>query len=419
MQNKLEIGFASSMFQTSGDLCGQSNWTEAAKNGTVPSPKQPKPHWENFEADLDLMKKTGVDTYRFSIEWSHIEPEQGKFDEAVIKRYEALIDGCINRGIKPMVTLFHFNEPLWFTKLGGFEREENIKHYTNFSKAMFNRFSSKVPLWCTINEPAVQAFMGYFLGKFPPHVSNNFTMTATVLKNFLKAHVDVYHELKALPNGDKAMIGIVHNVLKFKPLYDMDPIAYGISHTFNPFTDELLINFFKTGKFDYNVWFKSGVHYEDKRAPNSNDFFGLNFYANPVIGPNKDTIYGATCRTGQEMGEMYLAIDPVGFANAIDEVAELNKPIYITETGIADQRDTLRAKLISEYIDVVKQKVAAGTDVRGVYFWTPFDNYEWNEGNNKFFGFFDANRQPRKSLETLKGIISELKTGQSSVNELK
>lgn len=112
MDTKLEIGFASSMFQTSGERCGDSNWTDAAQKGTVPAPTQPIPHWDNFETDLDLMRDIGISTYRVSIEWSHIEPSQGQFDQEEIERYQRLINACIQRNIKPMITLYHFNEPL-------------------------------------------------------------------------------------------------------------------------------------------------------------------------------------------------------------------------------------------------------------------------------------------------------------------
>ena len=405
------VGFGSSMYQTSGASCGISNWTEAARLGTVPDAKPPaQSHWDNYEADLDLLKSTGAKQYRVSIEWSHIEPVQGQFDEAVIARYQQIVDACIKRGIKPMLTLYHFNEPLWFTQLGGFEREENIKHFINYCSHVFPLFSPKVKLWCTINEPAVQAFMGYFLGHFPPH-KHDLQMTVTVLKNLLKAHVDVYHALKILPEGDSVMIGIVHNVLRFKKLQKYDPIGALITSTFTPITNDLLMNFFKTGTFKYKRCFLPNVEYTDARAPNANDFIGLNFYANPIVGFNRTNGYGATCRNDQVMGDMFLPIDPVGFAAALDEVAELKKPIYITETGIADASDKLRQQFLKQYFGVIKEKLQAGMPILGCFLWTSCDNYEWNLGHTKKFGFFDAHRQPRESVKLIKelhGIKTEI-----------
>ncbi len=420
MQNRNEhiIGFASSMFQTSGPDCGRSNWTEAAERGRVPDSTQPISHWDHFEEDLDLMAKTGIKSYRVSIEWSHIEPVKGKYDDEVIARYQRLIDACLERGIVPMLTLYHFNEPFWFTELGSFEREENIEHFVEFSKHVFSVFSPKVNLWCTINEPAVQAFMGYFLGKFPPRRTGSFTQTVEVLKNLLKAHVDVYQALK--PLSPESQIGIVHNVLRFKPLYTHDPIAYFLTNLFTPLTDDIVMNFFRTGRIDYRVFNsrvvnyitcrREGFHFQDDRAPHSNDFIGLNFYANPIVGPNRRNGYGPTCRAGQVMGDMYLPLDPEGFSAAIDQVASLGKPVYITETGVADRSDVLRQRLLPLYFAVIDSKIAEGVDVRGTYLWSAFDNYEWNEGNTKSFGFFDAHRNPRDSVDVLKRIIEEHRT---------
>lgn len=397
------------MFQASGGLCGESNWTEAAKNGTVPDSLQPTPHWDHWEADLEKMKAMGIETYRVSIEWSHIEPEQGRFDDEVIARYLKLFQGCIDRGIKPMITLYHFTEPLWFTKLGSFEREKNIPHFVRFCTHVFSTFSSHVSLWCTINEPAVQAFMGYYLGHFPPHVSNNGLMAATVLKNLLKAHVDVYHTLKSLPGGHESMIGLVHNVLRFKALHRFDPIAAVITSLFTELTDDLAMNFLRTGRFKYTRHFREGVHYEDSRAPTSNDFIGLNFYANPIVGFNKQNVYGPTCRRGQVMGDMFLPLDPAGFADAIREVSVLDIPIFITETGVADKSDLLRQRHVREYVDVVIKAMSEGIDIKAIYFWSMVDNYEWNQGSTKSFGFFDKHRVPRDSVQVLKDLITELK----------
>lgn len=401
----LEIGFATSMFQSSGAICGDSNWTMAEHRGTVPSSLQPKPHWLRFEKDLDLMQKVGVNTYRVSIEWSHIEPRKGYFDHQVIARYHSLIQACLQRNIKPMLTLYHFNEPLWFTEIGGFEDEENIKYFVEYCKHMFAFFSPAVSLWCTINEPAIQAFMGYWVGQFPPHHRLNFTKTVLVLKNLLKAHVEVYYALKNIINGKNAQIGIVHSVFKFKPLYSFDPIARMAGHFLNPLTNDLVIEFFKSGTLNYPCRFGEGVQYNDPLAINANDFVGLNFYANLILGPNFSNGYGPTYRRGQSISDMHLPIDPEGFANAIDEIRQLNKPIYITEMGIADKSDILRKKFLYSYFDVIRNKIADGVDIRGVYLWTAWDNYEWSHGNTQSFGFFDATRQPRESVKDLKKII--------------
>lgn len=403
------------MFQSSGEVCGESNWTDAARKGTVPKAEMPISHWDNFEADLDLMQTTGVDSYRVSFEWSHIEPVKDQYDTVVLERYMALIDACLKRNITPMVTFYHFNEPLWFTELGGFEKEENIAHYISYCTHVFLIFSSKVSLWCTMNEPAVQAFSGYLLGQFPPH-KHSLQLTLTVLKHLMKAHVDVYHALKALPYGKIAQIGIVHNVLRFKSLYTYDAFTQALTSALTTITDDLVMEFFKTGKLHYDLSMLGiNINYDDLRAPLANDFFGLNFYANAVIGPNLTNGYGVTCYSHQEMGDMYLPLDPGGFSDAIDQVAQLGKPIYITETGVADRNDTLRQRFLLQYSAVINEKLNQGMNIKGCFFWVFRDNYEWNEGGpegdeKRLFGFFKSTNEPRDSVEVLKQIIRAFRT---------
>lgn len=418
-QQELLFGFSNSTFQAYyGHGDGDSNWTHASKNGTVPPLDYSIELWEKFEDDLDLMVQTGVNSYRFSFEWSQIEPEQGQFNQIAIARYRQMINACVNRGIKPMMTLYHFNEPLWFTKLGGFEKEINIQHFVNFCKTIFNCFHDKVELWCSINEPGIQAFSGHLIGRFPPH-QRSLRKALNVLTNLLKAHTAVYKTLKQMRGGQEIQIGIVHNPLKFIPRYSWEPISVLLSKFFTKITNNLIIEFLKTGHLKYGIpWFGPKAYY-DPSAMDSYDFLGLNFYAHPVIGFNKVNFFGPTSFPHQEMGEMYLPLDSENFGHAIDEFASLGKPVYVTETGIADSKDKLREKFLKEYLEVFQKKRQAGVDLRGIYYWTFADNYEWNEGYEKKFGLHDRHRNKRSSAIIFEEFMWEHKQSNLSLLEEK
>lgn len=408
MQRKLTyVGFANSIFQSSGHICGNSNWTASAKKGTVPDPNTSINHWHHFDKDLDEMKKLGVNSYRFSIEWSHIEPEEGKIDYEVLAKYADMIKACKTRDIEPMLTLYHFNEPLWFSDKGGFKKEENIEYYLKYAKLVFNHFKQDVKLWGTFNEPGIQAYMGYLLGKFPPH-EHNIKDTVIVVLNFLKAHVATYNTLKKGDTNSDCQIGIVHNVLRFLPRFTWEPIESAVCDFFTSITDDLVMNFFKTGNFHYQSRVIKDIQYSDPSAVNAFDFFGLNFYANAVIGFNSKNFFGATSRNNKPMTDMYVTIDPEGFSNAIDAVSTLGKPIFITEIGIADAKDTMRQELLTAYFQVLEQKRLEGKDIRGCFFWSYADNYEWNEGYSKKFGFFDHERKPKESSKQITDFINKV-----------
>lgn len=403
------VGFANSMFQASNESCGETNWSYAAHTGSVAplALTQLISHWYNFEDDLHKMKSLGVNSYRFSIEWGHIEPQEGVYDEEVLARYEQIIAECLRLNIKPMLTLYHFNEPYWFTQKGSFEKEENFKYFVAFCKKIFERFSSSVKHWCTINEPGVMSFSSYFYGQFPPH-KHSLKQTIQYQLNLLKAHVLIYKELKQMENGPSCEIGIVHNVLRFVPRHKWDLISKFLAPFLTRLVNDCVVKFLQTGRFEYKVRGLVNVKYDDVDAPNSFDFVGLNFYGNVVIGFNKKNFYGATHFPGQTLGHFHIPIDPSGFSSAISEIAALGKPIYITETGYATDHDEHREKFLSEYFKVLETKIAENVDIRGLYIWTFIDNYEWDRGHEIKFGLHDQYRVQRGSAKIFQSFTNKI-----------
>ena len=147
------------------------------------------------------------------------------------------------------------------------------------------------------------------------------------------------------------------------------------------------MEFFKTGKFDYEKTLLATRHYADPDAVGAMDFIGLNFYANPVIGLNTTNFFGPTCFPGQKMGDLALTVDPEGLGAAIEQCAALHKPVFITELGVADTSDVLRQELVRRCLAVVDEKRKYLT-VLGLFFWTFKSNYEWNHGYAKLFGMY-------------------------------
>lgn len=403
-KDDFEFGVGSSAFQQGsfGEF-GESNWTLDARRGHVPQTTITESYWDTIIPDLDKMHRMGIKTYRISLERSFIETRLSVYDDYALNKYEALIDACHERSMNVMLTLHHFTHPDYAAD--GFYNEDNIAPFIKYCQYVFNRFSSKVTLWCTLNEPGVEAFSGHLLGQFPPHHHLQKEETVRVLRNLMQTHMDVYHTLKQLPNGDKASIGIVHNILRFKSLYgSYDCLSSIIANTATTYTDDLIMDFLHTGIFKHNNY--PQFDFTDTRT--RGDYFGLNFYANPTIGPNLTNGYGATCRADQKMGDMYLPIDPKGFADALDRAQKLGLPIYITETGIADQKDALRPQFLIDYLRVIVDALAAGNNIRGFIVWTFKDNYEWNEGNKKHFGLFDAHGTPRLSARLYERLIKTM-----------
>ena len=160
--------------------------------------------------------------------------------------------------MEPFVTLHHFVHPLWFEKLGGFEKEENIALFVEYSMATFKEFSSRAKFWTTFNEPGVTSFAGFIYGSFPPGKMGRINGYGKHILSMLKSHTAVYKAIKAMPGGDEASIGLVHNYFWFEPKKSCCTPLYVrfVASVLNKmWGNELILNYLKTGVYDYNpLW---------------------------------------------------------------------------------------------------------------------------------------------------------------------
>jgi beta-glucosidase len=359
-------------------------------------------HWNRYKDDIELIKELGVSHYRLSLEWSKIEPTQGKYNDDAIKHYSNIIDSLISQNITPVITLHHFTNPIWFDEIGGFEDAKNIKYFVSFSNYIFSIYSSKVKNWCTINEPEVYSVMGYFTGIFPPGKKNP-QLAVEVLKNLLIAHTDVYKSLKSLPNGNDSKIGIVKNLMQFDPYRRWNILDWIVCRITNKIYNGIALSYLEKGKISINYPFFVKMNYESKAAALATDFFGLNYYSHNHLKFkfNSYEFFESKYLDSDIMTDMPYSIYPEGLYRAIYEVKNINKPIIITENGIADSNDDRRGLFIERYIYAMYKAIQEGVDVQGYFYWSLMDNFEWAEGYDMKFGLYevDFNNQKR----TLRG----------------
>src|SRR5690606_39488849 len=150
--------------------------------------------WRNAEVDFDLMQQFGLPAHRMSVEWSRIEPEPGQFDHAAIDRYRAMLDGMRRRGIRPMVTLHHFTNPLWLERMGGWENPVVVTRFQNYVRYTVRALSDLCDMWITINEPLVYVAQGWVRGIWPP-MEGSPAGTVRVFRNMLLAHGVAYQTI--------------------------------------------------------------------------------------------------------------------------------------------------------------------------------------------------------------------------------
>ena len=399
-------GTATAAHQVEGNCT--NNWSEfekGTKDDGQPNIKDNQQsgiacdHWNRYPEDIKLKKELGVSHYRFSVEWSKIQPTQDTFDEDVLNHYSKMIDTLLENDIMPVLTLHHFTHPIWFDRLGAFEKEENINIFVSFCKRVFKKYSGKVDYWCTINEPAVVSTQGYFSGRFPPGKKDS-DLSAVVLKNFLEAHVQVYHTLKKMENGPGVKIGLVKNINQFDPWRRWHLLDWLISNAVNQFFNDSTIEFLRTGIFKIRIPGLAWIHHENPRAIGSTDFFGLNYYSHNHLKMQflLQEPFTMQYRDDDILTDMPYTIYGEGIYRAIEAVSVLDVPIIITENGVADAEDNRRELYIKRYLYAVSKAIENGFDIRGYFYWSLIDNFEWSFGYDMKFGLFAVDHSTQERI---------------------
>ncbi|CAN5306744.1 glycoside hydrolase family 1 protein [soil metagenome] len=340
-------------------------------------------HELRFEEDAAIIASLAPG-YRMGLSWSKLQQGPGfALDQQTVDEYKIFLEDLKSRGIKIMMVLHHFTNPLWFVKSGGWEKKDNIRLWLDFGKKVVDTFGSYVSNWNTFNEPNVYISNGWLLGFFPPFKNNP-----------LKA-------LKVLRN-----IGAAHNLMYdiIKSSYPDHPV--GISHNAVVFDSETRLGHASAKLSDW--WFMNYVPSFFERV----DYFGMSYYARVSHDPLPITWLD----TPDKIKHYNLPHDdiweyhPEGLRKCLDRYwKKYKKPIIVTENGVCDESDELRQTAIVDYAKIVHQAITDGIDIRGYYWWSTWDNFEWHLGPGMKFGLYavdpdNKNRTARKSA----AIYSEL-----------
>lgn len=388
-----------------------SDWYEWEKKGKVKNGDTSEiaaGSWDNFERDISALKTLGVNSYRYSIEWARVEPKINAFDETAIDKYRQFTGELVENGIKPVLTLHHFVNPRWFAELGGWENKENIRYFKRYVDKMVKALGEYVDIWITINEPNVYATMSYLFGEWPPEMKD-FGRTLNIMRNFITAHAEAYDIIKAELPG--SIVSVALNVMPIIPLRKMNLLDRLSSSFMNRIYNYSFFDSIMKGRLIRPV----GKGDEMPDIKGKIDFLGLNYYTRAFAKysrPLPEILYGDGEKT--EMGyEFY----PGGLGKMVTEVYKrYGLPVLVTENGIADSKDEKRWRYINEALESVHKSISNGTEVMGYMYWSLMDNFEWKEGYEMKFGFYETDRnsltlKPRPSAanyaETIKNNFIE------------
>jgi beta-glucosidase len=345
-------GSATASYQVEGGI-ENNDWAEAARKGKVPLCGEACDHYNLYEKDLDIAKSLSQNCHKISIEWSRIEPEEGKFDAKEVEHYRNVLNAMERRGFMRFVGIWHFTLPDWFVKKGGFLHPDAPATFARYASFITHELGDKISFLITINEPMVYASNGFFRGNWPPFEKNLITffrITNALIHAHRAAFKAIKSEFPTLP------VGIAKNNIYFH------------TNGGNPF--HLFAAFIMK-------WFWN--HRFLKKIAAFQDFIGINYYFHREWGSQKT----------YEKTDFNWDIYPEGLFHILSEVKQYNKPVYVIENGLADEKDKDRANFIENHIRSVHKAIKNGVDMRGYLYWSLLDNYEWAEGFNKRFGLVE------------------------------
>ena len=340
--------------------------------------------WHRAEEDLATAAALGQNSHRLSLEWSRLEPIEGAWDEAAASRYRQIITFMRAHALRPMITLFHFTLPLWLSERGGWENEQTVGAFLRFVERVIDSFGDLCDLWCTFNEPMLYCTYGYLFGLWPPG-SGGGGAARVALRHMSTAHRMAYEVLHR--RQPHAMVGIAKHLRPFDPAnprrWADRAAAKVLDHLFN----EAELAAFTEGE----LLFPFGRQLRSHGPAVLADFVGLNYYSRDMVAfdlRHKDEFFlhrfanPASDFSMEGWGEIY----PEGLYRALVRLAEYGRPIYLTEFGIPDNEDRKRPRFIVTHVAQMHRAITEGVPLRGGYFWSLVDNFEWAAGWSARFG---------------------------------
>lgn len=352
-------GSATSAYQVEGGNIN-TDWEDFKSAGLACD------QYHRYKQDFDLIKQLNHNAHRLSIEWSRVEPEEGQFDKGEIEHYVRVLKYLKSLKMTVMLTLWHFTLPKWVADKGGWENGETAKYFERFVRKIVPELGDYVDLWVTINEPGVYIYETYVDRAWPRAKKSLWGQIKTFL-NLVAAHKRVYQFLhRSFPAGKP--VGIANNVLSFEPYHK------------HSFFEQLTVslNDLLTNHLFY--FLTKGTH----------DFLGINYYfhvrfKHTGLMPQKLDLVGQT----HDVSDLGWEIYPEGLFDVLTDLSG-DLPIYITECGIATTNDDRRNRFLISYLQEVFRSIKAGVNVRGFFYWSLIDNFEWHRGFDPRFGLIEV-----------------------------
>jgi beta-glucosidase len=313
-------------------------------------------HYHRYKEDFDLLQKMNLNAYRFSIEWSRIEPKEGAWNSEAISHYKEYVAELRRRDIEPVVTLLHFSLPIWFADKGGFVHRGNVKYFVRYVEKIMSELGSQVRFVIIMNEPEIYAHEGYKAQEWPPAESSNYRLWRVINNQALdfRRASKIVHGLNR-----RVKVGMSKNSVFFYP-GDTARLSQISARVLQYFQDDYVL----------------------KKFTKHSDFMGLNYY-------QSERVFGYRMHNPENQlhSDLNWTMTPADIEFVLERWwAKYKLPIMITENGLADDQDAHRQWWLKETLVAMQSAMNRGVKLIGYMHWSLMDNFEWAYGKWPRFG---------------------------------
>ena len=379
-------GTATAAHQVEGNNTNSESWVLEHTPGTIY--KEPSSdacdHYHRYPEDIALLAELGFNSYRFSLEWARIEPEEGHFSKAALDHYRRMLETCFQHNITPIVTYHHFTSPRWLMPKGAWENPETAQRFATYCEQATKHLGDLIPIACTLNEPNLGLLISQFgmsvdnLRKAPwwqeaakrlntpPEILSPFQYLSSEksTETFLAAHHQGQAAIKSIRSDIQVGLTLAIQDIQAGPGGEM--LAAQKRQEIN------------------------GVFLDALRG---DDFVGVQTYSRMRFGPEGPMQPEEDVPVTAMGYEFY----PEALENTIRYATEKTGcPIIVTENGLGSPNDADRIEYIRRALNGVANCLKDGISVRGYTYWSAFDNFEWSMGYGPTFGLIKVNRQTQE-----------------------
>ncbi len=349
-------------------------------------------HYHRYEEDVNWMAQLGVNSYRMGIEWSRLQSAAfAPLNPKELDRYVHLLDCLKAAGITPMVVLHHFSNPPWISASGGWLNPATVPAFVDYVTKLVTALKERVHLWNTFNEPDTYASLTYLIGGFPPFHKWRFFAYRKVIRHMAEAHGQACRVIRGASGfGKTPEVGIAKNWTYFEAYQKYSIWDHGLASACHYAFNQFVLNAFLGGKRSENSTYLGVNYYGRARL---NHFQALT----PTNGVSDERLK----KLGIVSDDMFER-HPTGFGSLLNKFHERYRlPIYITEHGAASIDDDFRIRDLTQHLHEMRSAMSEGVDVRGFFYWSLLDNFEWQFGYSKKFGLLSVDFNDEKLLRKM------------------